>query len=108
MHYAIIYVLFVIVIIAAFFVIKFTREERKIQKEEQEKIKIVTVLEKAGIDLNKESIESALQKAGHDEMLIDEIRKHILEKMAKANKTGDSKTVRECNEELKLFSKYVN
>lgn len=106
MNYVITIVILIFVAIAALIVLKLAGEERENRKKEKELMTVVPVLKKAGIDLNKDDIETALQKANGDKILLDEIKKHILDKMSKANKTGDSQTVRQCNADLRIFDKY--
>lgn len=98
--------LFIAIGFAVYFVLKLGIEERAVYKEEKAAKKKDTVLGRA--DINLDNIDDALEKAKGNDILLDEIKKELLNKLATANKKGNTELVRKYNSSLKKLNDYMD
>ena len=83
MNFFTVLILFIGIGVAFYFLLKLGSEERAIHKEEKEARKKETILGKAEIDLD--NIDDALSKAKGNDILLDEIKKELLNNLTAAN-----------------------
>ena len=106
MNFITVFILFLIIGFAFYFLLVLGSEERQFRKEEKEIKKNETELGKANIDIK--NIDDALEKAKGNNILLDEIKKELLQNLAAANKKGNSDLVRMYNSQLKKLNDYID
>lgn len=106
MNFFVVFTLFCVIGIALYIVIVLSSEERKIRQEEKELTKVETPLQKAAINIS--NFDDALEKAKGNSLLLEEIKKQLLDNLAAANKKGNTDLVRLYNSQLKKLNDYLD
>ena len=106
MNFFVVFTLFCVIGIALYVVIVLSSEERKIRQEEKELTKYETPLQKAGINIS--NFDDALEKAKGNSLLLEEIKKQLLDNLTAANKKGNTDLVRLYNSQLKKLNDYLD
>lgn len=106
MNFFVVFTLFCVIGIALYIVIVLSSEERKIRQEEKELTKVETPLQKASINIS--NFDDALEKAKGNSLLLEEIKKQLLDNLAAANKKGNTDLVRLYNSQLKKLNDYLD